>query len=235
MSIDTEAVSPDVETYPVVVTIARDFGAEGHEIGKMLSLELGIPFYDNEVLVRASERAGSSVSDAAAYDERCAAELFAFLPDRMDARSNGDKLFAHVVDVVQELGSQSCIIEGRLSDYILRDNPNRIAVLVTAPLDARIEIVRSKRGWDEKRAKKLVKKMQRGRELFYDRYSKGKNGLHDNKDIVVNRARFGRQGCVDIIAAAYRAKVAAIDAAAGAEADDTGSVAADATAAYPAE
>lgn len=153
----------------------------------------------------------------------------------MDARSNGDKLFAHVVDVVQELGSQSCVIEGRLSDYILRDNPNRIAVLVTAPLDARIEIVRSKRGWDEKRAKKLVKKMQRGRELFYDRYSKGKNGLHDNKDIVVNRARFGRQGCVDIIAAAYRAKVAVIDAAAVAEADATGAVAADATAAHPAE
>ena len=165
MSIDFDAVSPDVEAYPVVITIARDFGAEGHEIGKMLSLELGIPFYDNELLVRASERAGSSVSDAAAYDEQVAAELFAFLPDRMDAR---------------------------------------------------VEIVRAKRGWDAKKAKKLVKKMQRGREAFYERYSKGKCGLHDNKDLVVNRARFGRQGCVDIIAAAYRTKVAAVEAAAAA-------------------
>ncbi len=213
MSIDTDSVSPDTENYPVVITIARDFGAEGHEIGKMLSLELGIPFYDNELLVRASERAGSSVSDAAAYDEQCAAELFAFLPDRMDARSNADKLFAHVVEVVQELGCRSCIIEGRLSDYILRKNPNQIAVLVTAPLEARIEIVRRKRGWDEKKAKKLVKKMQHGRELFYDRYSHGNCGLHDNKDLVVNRARFGRQGCVDIIAAAYRTKLAAVEAA----------------------
>ena len=169
MSIDFDAVSPDVEAYPVVITIARDFGAEGHEIGKMLSLELGIPFYDNELLVRASERAGSSVSDAAAYDEQVAAELFAFLPDRMDARSSADKLFAHVVEVVHELGCQSCIIEGRLADYILRDNPNRIAVLVTAPFDARVEIVRAKRGWDAKKAKKLVKKMQRGREAFYER------------------------------------------------------------------
>lgn len=216
MSIDFDAVSPDVEAYPVVITIARDFGAEGHEIGKMLSLELGIPFYDNELLVRASERAGSSVSDAAAYDEQVAAELFAFLPDRMDARSSADKLFAHVVEVVHELGCQSCIIEGRLADYILRDNPNRIAVLVTAPFDARVEIVRAKRGWDTKKAKKLVKKMQRGREAFYERYSKGKCGLHDNKDLVVNRARFGRQGCVDIIAAAYRTKVAAVEAAAAA-------------------
>ncbi len=217
MTIDSDAVSADVENFPVVITIARDFGAEGHEIGKMLSLELGIPLYDNEVLVRASARAGSSAADFAAYDEKCAAELFAFLPDRADARSVGDKLFAYVADTILDLGTRSCIIEGRLADYILRSNPNRIAVLVTAPLDARIEIVRRKRGWDEKKAKKLVKKMQKGRETFYKRYSKGNCGLHDNKDLVVNRARFGRQGCVDIIAAAYRTKVAAVEAAKAAE------------------
>ena len=213
MTIDSDAVSADVENYPVVITIARDFGAEGHEIGKMLSLELGIPFYDNEVLVRASERAGSSVADAAAYDERCAAELYAFLPDRVDARSAADKLFAHVADTILDLGTKTCIIEGRLADYVLRDNPNQIAVLVTAPLEARVEIVQRKRGWDQKKAKKLVKKMQKGREAFYKRYSKGKCCLHDNKDLVVNRARFGRQGCVDIIAAAYRTKVVAVKAA----------------------
>ena len=39
---------------PVVITIARDFGAEGHEIGRILADELGIPLYDNELLVRAS-------------------------------------------------------------------------------------------------------------------------------------------------------------------------------------
>ena len=210
-----EQVSPDTSTYPVVITIARDFGAEGHEIGKMLSTELGIPLYDNEILVRASMRAGVTTDQIAAYDESLAAEVAAFLPDRVDTRSAADKLFKQMEGVILDLGStQSCIIEGRLADYILRDNPNRIAVLVTAPLDARVEIVRAKRGWDAKKAKKLVKKMQRGREAFYERYSKGKCGLHDNKDLVVNRARFGRQGCVDIIAAAYRTKVAAVEAAA---------------------
>ena len=44
---------------PVVITIARDFGAEGHEIGRILANELGIPLYDNELLVRASLRAGA--------------------------------------------------------------------------------------------------------------------------------------------------------------------------------
>ena len=59
---------------PVVITIARDFGAEGHEIGRMLADELGIPLYDNELLVRASLRTGESLDKMAAYDERLAVE-----------------------------------------------------------------------------------------------------------------------------------------------------------------
>ena len=147
-------VSTDVSTFPVVITIARDFGAEGHEIGKMLSSELGILLYDNELLVRASLRAGVTTDQIAAYDESLAAEVSAFLPDRVDARSVADKLFKQMQGVIRDLGStESCIIEGRLSDYILRDNPNCINVLVTAPLDVRTEIVRAKRNITEKKAK----------------------------------------------------------------------------------
>lgn len=196
---------------PVVITIERDFGAEGHEIGKMLSQELDLPFYDNEVLVRASARAGAPVDEVAAYDARLTAEMSAFLPDRIDARSTADKLFQRVSSVVRDLASVGpCIIVGRLSDYILRDNPNRIAVLVTAPEEDRIETVRTKRGMTRKEAKKLVRRMQKGRELYCRRYSAGKCEMHDGKDLVLNRSRFGREGCVAVIAAAYRAKVAEV-------------------------
>ena len=77
---------------PVVITIARDFGAEGHEIGKMLSCELGIPLYDNELLVRSAMREGESLDKMAAYDEQLAMDNVAFLPDRVDSRSLSDKL-----------------------------------------------------------------------------------------------------------------------------------------------
>lgn len=193
---------------PVVITIARDFGAEGHEIGKMLSSELGIPLYDNEILVRSSMRAGESMDLIAAYDEQLAAEFMAFLPDRVDARTLSDKLWESMARVIVDLGStESCIIEGRLSDYLLRSNPNHIAVLVTAPFDERVEIVRNKRGLNRAQGAKLVKRMQRARESFYKRYSAGKWRMDMGKDIVVNRAKLGRQGCVDVIAAAYRAKL----------------------------
>lgn len=193
---------------PVVITIARDFGAEGHEIGKMLSAELGIPLYDNEILVRSAIRSGESVDQVAAYDEQLAAEFMAFLPDRADARTIADKLWEAMARVIVDLGaSESCIIEGRLSDYLLRSNPNHIAVLVTAPFDDRVEIVRAKRGLTRAKGAKLVRRMQRARESFYRRYSAGKWRMDMGKDIVVNRAKLGRQGCVDVIVAAYRSKL----------------------------
>ena len=194
---------------PVVITIARDFGAEGHEIGRMLADELGIPLYDNELLVRASLRTGESLDKMAAYDERLAVENMAFLPDRYDARSYSDKLFQKMSQVILDLGeTESCIIEGRLSDYLLRNNPNHIAVLVTAPFEDRVEIVRKKRGLNKKKGAKLVKQQQKAREAFYKRYSAGKWKMTSGKDIVVNRAKLGREGCKDVIAAAYRYKVA---------------------------
>ncbi len=197
---------------PVVITIARDFGAEGHEIGKLLSLELGIPLYDNELLVRAAGKTGETVERLAEYDEKMAAEFMAFLPDRVDSRSLADKLFRDMAQVIVDLAAtQSCIIEGRLSDYLLRNNPNHIAVLVTAPFADRVEIVRSKRGLSRARGAKLVREMQYARESFYKRYSGGKWKMSDGKDLVVNRAKLGRQGCADVIAAAYRAKLEAVE------------------------
>lgn len=198
---------------PVVITIARDFGAEGHEIGKMLSTRLGIPLYDNELLVRSASRSGDSVDKMAAYDEQMAAEFMAFLPDRVDSRTLSDKLFRSMSQVILDLGAtQSCIIEGRLSDYLLRHNPNHIAVLVTAPFEDRVEIVRKKRGLNKKQGAKLVRDMQKARELFYKRYSAGKWKMSDGKDLVVNRAKLGREGCVDVIAAAYEAKLRELNA-----------------------
>lgn len=209
-AIEARVAAEEVERagQPVVITIARDFGAEGHEIGKMLSTRLGIPLYDNELLVRSASRSGDSVDKMAAYDEQMAAEFMAFLPDRVDSRTLSDKLFRNMSQVILDLGAtQSCIIEGRLSDYLLRHNPNHIAVLVTAPFDDRVEIVRAKRGLNKKQGAKLVREMQRARELFYKRYSAGKWKMSDGKDIVVNRAKLGREGCVDVIAAAYNAKL----------------------------
>ena len=89
----------------MVITIARDFGAEGHEIGKMLAKRRAFRSTSKEVLVRASQRAGETVDKIAQYDEQLAAEFTAFLPDRVDSRTLADKLFEQMTQVILDLGS----------------------------------------------------------------------------------------------------------------------------------
>ena len=201
----TEEGDPE---YPVVITIAREYGTDAHEIGIALQERLGIPLYDNELLIRAARRSDTVVDRVAPYDETVAAEMMAFLPDRFDSRTMADTLFENLKQVILDVGSsESCIIIGRLSDYILRDNPNLICVYVTAPLEERVEIVCKRRGITEAQAVKRIKRMQRNRELFYKRYSAGKAKLRGDKDLTINRALFGVEGCCEIIAQAYEIKM----------------------------
>lgn len=194
--------------HPVVVSISRDYGAEGHEVGKILSVKLGIPLYDNELLVRAALRTGYSEGQLAAYDEQVRGRPLAVLPMWGPVGDlDSDKLFTAMRQVILDLGmTQSCIIEGRLSDFILRDNPNLIKVLVTAPFEERVRIVSAKHGLGERDGARFVRRKQREREEFYTHYSDGKWSLHAEKDLVVSRTEFGREGCAEIIASAYRVK-----------------------------
>ena len=202
----TEEADPE---YPVVITIAREYGTDAHEIGIALQERLGIPLYDNELLIRAARRSDTVVDKVAPYDESVAAEMMAFLPDRFDSRTLADQLFENLRQVILDVGSsESCIIIGRLSDYILRDYPKLISVYITAPIEESVEIDCKRRGVTKAKALKIIKKMQRNRELFYKRYSAGKTKLRANKDLIVNRALFGVEGCCEIIARAYEIKVA---------------------------
>ena len=78
---------------------------------------------------------------------------------------------------------------------------------ITAPLEERVEIVMKRRGLSERKALKRIKHMQRNRERFYKRYSAGKTKLRLDKDITLNRALFGVEGCCEIIARAYEIKM----------------------------
>ena len=71
--------------------------------------------------------------------------------------------------------------------------------------------MRQKRGLNRKKGAKLVKQQQKAREAFYKRYSAGKWKITSCKDIGDNRAKQGREGCKDVIAAAYRYKVAQLE------------------------
>ena len=193
----------------LIITIGREFGAEGHEIGSELAERIGFGLYDKDMLAMAAETSGIDVKVLAPADESYYGHaLSPYLTIGRLSPSMGDKLFQLQTEIIRDLAVKgSCIIIGRLADYILRDNPNCIRVFIYAPFEKRTEIIKNKHGISEGEAKKLVKKMDAARREYYTYYSNSKWDRKEGKDILLNRATFGVKGCVDILEAMARARM----------------------------
>lgn len=192
----------------LIVTIGREFGAEGHEIGKELADRIGFALYDKDMLALAAQKSGIDINVLASADESYYGHaLSPYLTIGRLSPSMGDKLFKLQTDIIHDLAAKgSCIVIGRLADYILKDDPNCIKVFIYAPFEKRVEIIKNKHEITEAEAKKLVKRMDSARREYYTYYSNGKWDRKEGKDILLNRAAFGIKGCVDILEAVVRAR-----------------------------
>jgi len=132
-----------------VITIGREFGSGGHEIGSKLAKKLGIKCYDKELLELAAKQSGLCEELFASQDEKPTNSFLYSLV--MDTYSLGysnsyvdmpinHKVFLAQFDTIKKLAEQeSCIIVGRCADYALEDNPFAVSVWIKASLDRRIE------------------------------------------------------------------------------------------------
>ena len=133
-----------------VITIARGYGSGGKTMGKMLAEELGVHFYDRELLRLASDESGINEELFGKADEQLKKSLLFRIarkeykgqlipPDREDFVSN-DNLFNYQAKVIRELAEQeSCIIVGRCADYILKDMDNVVKIFVHASVEDCVE------------------------------------------------------------------------------------------------
>ncbi|MDD2971289.1 MAG: cytidylate kinase-like family protein [Lachnospiraceae bacterium] len=190
----------------VIITIGREFGSEGHEIGKELAERLGINMYDKDLLAIAAKRSGLAVEHLANVDESIATRfLEPYLGFSMGNENLNDKLFAVESQIIRDIASkESCIIIGRCADFVLKDEENCINAFIYAPYETRVNMIAQKHKITEEAARKLVKKMDQVRNSYYTFYAGKDWNRKEGKDLMLNRARFGIKGCVDILEAAYR-------------------------------
>ncbi len=191
-----------------VITIGREFGAEGHEIGERLAERIGYSLYDKDMLALAAKKSGIDINELASSDESLMDKFL--LPYSISGKlspSMNDKLFHLQKSIIHDLAEKgSCIIIGRLADYILKDNPNCMKVFVYAPVEKRIEIIQNKHEISYSAAKKLVKKMDTARKNYYSYYSDGKWDRKEGKDLLLNRGTFSVEQCVAILEAMVKSK-----------------------------
>jgi cytidylate kinase len=193
----------------IVFSIGRQFGSGGGEIGRMLANELSIPYYDKELLAIAAQESGLCPEVFEKADERESDGLsyafsLGFSPLGMyipydDILSN-EKLFLLQSKTIQNLAAkESCVIIGRCSDYILRDNPNCLSFFIHNTLDNRIKHVTKRENVNETRAKELIAKADKSRAAYYNYYTNKLWGVASSYNFSIDVSILGTDGTVALL------------------------------------
>ena len=189
-----------------VVTISRQFGSMGRMIAQQLSRELGVDFYDRDIVEETASRMGLPVSVISNTEENSKSIYFKQqYPLGMGIASMRDEIFLIQKNIIRDLAQkESCIIVGRCADSILMDMENRLNVYIYAPMDARLRNAVELAKLDERTAKKMIREIDRSRGLYHRRYCPEYVDASTNKDIMIDSSRFGAEGTVKILAGLVR-------------------------------
>lgn len=189
------------------ITIERQYGSGGLEVGKILAKKLDMPCYSHEIIEIAAERSGipkeylevtqEDVSRSFVYKLSLAAKSGTV--DTEHIRSKSDMLYTEIVKVVNEIAEkESCIIVGQCADYILREH-NPFKVFVYAETNDKIKRAVEKYGVSEHHADYILRKNDKRRESFYNANTSCFWGMKDNYHICLNSSLFSLESCADLI------------------------------------
>lgn len=193
-----------------IITIGRQFGSAGREIGNKLADELGIPFYDKELLTRAAKESGFCEEMIHAHDERPTNSFLYNLV--MDTYSFGynsaalvdmpisQKIFLAQYDTIKKIAEEgSCVIVGRCADYALADYENVLSVFIQGDMDVKVKRIMEKYDLSEAKAKDMILKKDKQRQSYYNYYSSKKWGMASSYDLTINSSVLGIDGTVKLI------------------------------------
>lgn len=170
-----------------VITIAREYGSGGRLIGEEVAKNLGIPFYDKELILLAAKKSGFSEEYIRKTEQIKSASFLYSLYMTSQVLPMSDQIFLVQSKIIQELAERGpCVIVGRCADYVLRNTPNCMNVFVHAPLEERMH--RAAEEYDDTAAnmEDYVKKQDKKRSSYYNYFSQSKWGNAKNYHLAVN-------------------------------------------------
>jgi len=194
-----------------VVTIARQYGSGGREVGQKLSELIGSKFYDKDLITLAAQKSGLSQDALHHVDEKAANSLLYTLALGSSAYSHGvervnlpinDRLFVVQSEIIKELADngEGAIVVGRCADYVLSGRKNLVRVYIVAEFDNRVKTVMKRHSLSESQAKDLIIKTDKRRANYYSYYTGEKWGKADKYDLVIATDRIGIDGAAKMIA-----------------------------------
>ncbi|MEE1056767.1 MAG: cytidylate kinase-like family protein [Acutalibacteraceae bacterium] len=193
-----------------VITISREFGSGGREIGEKLAKKLEIDFYDKELISLAAKESGIDPVLFERIDEQAANSLLYSLSMGMynfgqtgfsprDQISVNDQLYLLQHEIIKKLAQKPCVIVGRCADYILRDRENCINIFIHADINYRVQRAIKIHDLPENKAEAIVRKTDKTRANYYQFYTELKWGLADNYHLSINSSKLTNDQVVDVI------------------------------------
>lgn len=193
-----------------IVTIGRQYGSCGHEIGRELAEHYGIAYYDKELLTRAAKESGFCEEMIKSNDERPTNSFLYNLV--MDTYSFGynassfvdmpisQKVFLAQFDTIKKIANEGpCVIVGRCADYALADYKNCVHVFISADEDFKLKNIMETHQISAAKAKDMMIKKDKQRQSYYNYYSSKKWGRADSYDLTFNSAKLGIKGSVELL------------------------------------
>lgn len=196
----------------LVITIARQYGSGGREIGERVAKMLDIPLYDRQLITDAAAKGNLSEDVIRTTDESAANSLLYTLA--MGSNTFGtamhfgykmplnDKLFILQSEVIKEYAAKgNCVIIGRCADYVLRDKANLFRVFIYGDLEHRkARVLERHPEVKSSQVVEIINRTDKRRASYYNFYTGNKWGRYDNYDMAVNSSTLGIDGTAKLIA-----------------------------------
>lgn len=191
----------------IIITIGRQNGSGGREIGKKLADLLGFAFYDKELIQLTAQKSGihenicknseETATNSLLYSLSTAAWGGAPLGTELPIT---DRIFIAQSEIIKQLAAEkSCVIVGRCADDVLKHHPNCISVFIHANLPFRVDRMVHLYHLSEEKAEKEVKRMDKKRANYYSYFTDKKWNNMENYSLTINSSDLGIDGCVELL------------------------------------
>lgn len=194
-----------------IITIGRQYGSGGREIGQLLADKLDIPFYDKELLTMSAKASGMSEEVFENYDEKPTNSLLYSLSMGTYAMGNTSaayinlpihhKVFLAQFDTIKAIAEKDggCVIVGRCADYALANYPHLVNVFIHADIKKRVKRIMERHSISAKEAEDMINRTDKKRANYYNFYTNKKWSAADSYHLSVDSGSVGIDGTAALI------------------------------------
>lgn len=184
------------------ITITREFGSLGRSIAKELSRELGVEFYDRDIVEEVAKQLNLPVSTVSDEEEKSKQSFLPrMFPLGTDETYIQDIIFDVQKGIILDLARKtSCILVGRCSDYLLEKEKHNINIFIYAPYEKRLKNCVNTLGMTEGEAKRMIASVDKARNAYHKKYAGYLPGDPEHKNLMIDSSLLGVTGTAKLIA-----------------------------------